>query len=134
MQFFSSLAFCIVAVQAIPTNSIRPYTLYAATYSGSIHTLLFDPSIGNVNDSFKIVASSNHSGFEPGWLVLRDKILYSVSRSNFTSPADPNGGLFSFETSLNKPLKLISNATTAGLGGVAFDFSPDGKTLAVANM
>lgn len=66
--------------------------------------------------------------------MLRENILYSVSRSNFTSPADPNGGLFSFKTSPNKPLSLISNATTAGTGGVAFDFSPDGKTLAVANM
>ncbi|MCJ1478746.1 hypothetical protein MMC13_007430 [Lambiella insularis] len=70
----------------------------------------------------------------PGWLVRRDQILYSISRSNFTGPSDPNGGLFAFEAPANGPLKQISNATTGGLGGVAFDISPDGKSLASANI
>lgn len=76
------------------------------------------------------------AGFRPGWLHLRDNLLYSVSRTSYPNNCSSSGGVFSFNKNAEDldALSLVISQSSNGIGGVFCDVARDGRTLSVANM
>jgi hypothetical protein len=139
---FSSIS-TVISYSATP--SILPpsnsYILHAAVQSHGILTLQFDPS-KNVSSSISVLDTNIQGGYRPGWLHLRENMLYSISREQYPTVNDSSGGIFSFSVNsthrnsqpTGSRLDFLSSVSSSGKGGVTVFTSPDGCTLAAANM
>ncbi|KAF5027059.1 hypothetical protein F66182_828 [Fusarium sp. NRRL 66182] len=122
----------IGALTALTLANSHPFTLRVAHQQRGILTLSFDPtkSAGNSLE----VLTTTPAGIRPGWLHSRGKHLYSVSRTFFPDNSSTSAGIFAFEKQAGGRLRLLDTAVSHGDGGVFVDVSPNGKTLATANM
>ncbi|KAL7782742.1 Lactonase, 7-bladed beta-propeller domain-containing protein [Trichoderma afarasin] len=79
---------------------------------------------------------TTQAGFRPGWLHLRDNLLYSVSRTSYPNNCSSSGGVFSFNKNTEDPdaLSFVLSQSSNGMGGVFCDVARDGRTLSVANI
>lgn len=115
---------------AFATANLR--TLRVAHQKRGILTLSFDPS-SPPEESLKLL-STTQAGHEPGWLRSRGDKLYSISRTQSPTSNSDSAGIFIFDKLTDGRLHLVDTASSHGNGGVFIDISPDGKTLASANM
>ncbi|KAJ9611132.1 hypothetical protein H2200_004315 [Cladophialophora chaetospira] len=132
---YSSLIFAASAVLAVPTPSAAqdgPLGFYVALQSTGILGIDFDPS-KDVNHSLTITSTTN-AGFQVNWITPYEDKIYSISRSHYPDNATMSGGVFEFEEASEMDLILLGSRSSNGEGGVFLDVSPDGKTLAAANI
>ena len=121
-----------------------PYILYVALQSTGILTVAFDPS-RPVQQSLSILDTNTEAGYQPGWLSAHKDKIYSVSRSKYPDNSSVDGGVFAFQKHVaggwhrqtdrgDYSLQQFSNMSSGGTAAVYCDVSPDGQTMAVANM
>jgi hypothetical protein len=138
-----------------PSDAEGRHILYVADQSRGILTIIFDPA-KSASESLSILDTNTDGGFQPGWLTSRGDKLYSISR-NQTAGVE-HGGLFSFQKyvrtrsygeifglrlkdrsqgKLNTNsfgLKLLSNESTDGKGGVYCDVNKHGTMGSATSM
>lgn len=135
MMKYSSLIFAVSAVLAVPTPSAAQDSslgFYVALQSTGILGIDFDPS-KDVKHSL-IITSITNAGFQVNWVTPYKDKIYSISRSHYPDNATMSGGVFEFEGASETDLTLIDSRSSNGEGGVFLDVSPDGKTLAAADI
>jgi 6-phosphogluconolactonase len=113
-------------------------SFYVALQSTGILEISFDPD-QDVNGSLSISRYNTDAGVRPGWLTSYQDKFYSISRTDYPIEGIESGGVFAYqEPTLSAPpftnLTLLDKTSSHGEGGVYVDVSPDGRTLAAANI
>lgn len=138
MRLRTSLLIVIAALTSSMAHpNQKPLGFYVAQQNTGILELSFDPSKGQ-NDSLSVIATTS-AGTQPQWLKEHKDRIYSISRTGFPTNESSSGGIYAFKrphgpAEEGKPLILEETQTSNGQGGVHCDVSPDGKTLAAANI
>lgn len=108
---------------------------YVALKSAGIIHISFTPSKG-AKESLALTSTTN-AGEQTGWLAPYQDKIYAISRTQFSEDTPKSGGVFAFKRSLgstNTALTSLNKQSSNGEGGVHVAVSPDGKTLAAANI
>ncbi|KAK5054506.1 hypothetical protein LTR84_001397 [Exophiala bonariae] len=129
--------FCSFNDVAAEQRSSGAVGFYVAQQNTGILEVSFDPS-KSLNDSLSVVATTI-AGTQPQWLKAHNDKIYSISRTGFPTNSSTSGGIFVFlrphsPATEGESLTLQDAETSNGQGGVHCDVSPDGKTLAAANI